>query len=60
MYPPRPYKKGQTKTLKKREYVYIMEENSVTKAAGDLEVILLQDVEGGFRLSIPWVGNYEK
>ena len=46
MYPPRLYKKGMTKTLKKREYVYIMEENSSTSSQGEMEVILMADVEG--------------
>ena len=46
MYPPALYKKGETKTLKRREYVYIMEENLDTKKTPDMEVILAIDIEG--------------
>lgn len=50
MYPPRLYKEKQTgpfrPRLKRREFVYIMEENSDNKPAGDMDIILATDVEG--------------
>lgn len=49
MYPPRFYN-GRTgpcrPKLKRREYVYIMEENTNSKPAGKMDVILATDVEG--------------
>jgi len=54
MYPPKWYRKSATgpfrPKLKRREYVYIMEENLNYKPAGDIEVILAADIEGlGFQ-----------
>ena len=46
MFPPRLYKKGVPKALKKREYIYIMEGNTDLVPAGNLKVILVKDVEG--------------
>ena len=46
MYPPRLRKVGETKSLKKREYVYIMEENLELEPCPDIKVILTLDIEG--------------
>ncbi|KAI0237956.1 39S ribosomal protein L9, mitochondrial [Lamellibrachia satsuma] len=46
MFPPRLYKKGVPKTLKRREYIYSIEENTDLKPAGNMTVILVKDVEG--------------
>jgi hypothetical protein len=50
MYPPRLHKEKQTgpfrPRLKRREFVYVMEENTNSKPAGDIDVILATDVEG--------------
>jgi hypothetical protein len=52
MYPPRLYKEKQTgpfrPRLKRREFVYVMEENTNSKPAGEMDVILATDIEGNF------------
>lgn len=45
MYPPRLYKKDIAKALKKREFTYIMEENTNDAPLGNMEVILAIDIE---------------
>jgi ribosomal protein L9 len=62
MYPPRLYRKDATgpfrPKLKRREYVYILEENTNDKPAGDIELILATDIEGlGFKGDIVTVSK---
>ena len=37
--------------LRRREYVYVMEENTIHKPAGNMDVILATDVEGFVKFS---------
>lgn len=50
MYKPRLYKLHQTgplrPKLKRSSYVYILEENTNSKPAGKMDVILATDIEG--------------
>ena len=50
MYPPKPFDISRTgpfrPKLKRSSYVYILEENTNQKPAGDMEVILVTDVDG--------------
>ena len=50
MFPPRLYKIGVPKALKRREYIYIVEGNTDHKPAGNLKVILMKDVEGKLKV----------
>ena len=52
MYPPRLYKQGETKSLKKREYVYIVEERTDCQPYGEMDIILTQDIEGKWRFIV--------
>lgn len=50
MYKPRLHKLNQTgpfrPKLKRREYVYILEEDTNSKPAGKMDIILATDIEG--------------
>ena len=46
MFPPRLHKQGVPKTLKKREYIYTVIDNTDLQPAGEMPVILVKDVEG--------------
>lgn len=46
MFPPQLHKKGVPKTLKRREYIYTVIDNTDLKPAGNMPVILVKDVEG--------------